>query len=327
MRLFAGAGISVYLFSILVRMFLKQRTFFTLITAAIIIILTGLLRNQNDLSISGGQTATDRFWIMKAQNKSKNDVVLIGDSRTYRGLDPDEMKKFLPGMSIYNFAFSSGGLNPQIYEAAEKLLDPESRNKTILIGIDPGALNSLYEGNYQYNLEHNRPRSAYLERVYINPTLQIFTSFADVIFGQVTVKQNANAIYVNHYHDNGWVGSYKIPEDTGEALPLFRSEMEKYKTKPELVKALIDQTRDWTSKGIRVFAFRTPASYSMLKLENEMSRFDEKSFVRAFESAGGTWIPVDPSQYHSYDGSHIDEVSAKRLSAYVAKEMAKKYKF
>jgi hypothetical protein len=97
--------------------------------------------------------------------------------------------------------------------------------------------------------------------------------------------------------------------------------MEHFKVKPDLIKALTAQTRLWTSKGIRVFGFRPPTTIAMLQLENEMSAFDEKALIAAFTAAGGTWIPVDFSKYHSYDGSHLDEASAEKLSAFLGKEM------
>ena len=57
--------------------------------------------------------------------------------------------------------------------------------------------------------------------------------------------------------------------------------------------------------GIKVYAFRPPATEEMLEVENKYSGFDEATFVSFFEAAGGTWLEVEQTKYPSYDGSHL----------------------
>lgn len=251
----------------------------------------------------------------------KYDIVILGDSRSYRGLSPAEMSKTLACANIYNFGFSGGGLNPEIYAVGTTLLDKKSRHLAIVLGVTPDCLMESTANNKQYQLEHNRPRSAYLERVYINPLASRFAPFdCDNLLYALTGRRLKGYIYANEYVDDGWVASNKFPEDPHEAIDAYRKEMVSGVSEA-LKQSLFNQTRKWTASGVRVFAFRPPTTMEMVDLENNTSGFDETAFCFDFEKAGGTWVPVDLSQYHSYDGSHLADFSALKLSRYIATEM------
>lgn len=81
----------------------------------------------------------------------------------------------------------------------------------------------------------------------------------------------------------------------------------------------MDQTRQWTAQGIRVYAFRVPSSLAMVALEDQMSGFDEATFVEQFKAAGGIWFSIPLEPYHSYDGSHLTKQAALQLSADLAR--------
>ncbi len=303
----------------------KHCSFFCLCLAAFLILGIALLRPLDGSSEALDRLKANRFWIMKAQNRGRYEVLILGDSRSYRGLSPAEMSKALGNSSIYNLAFSAGGLNQEIYDAASGMLDMGGKNRMIVLGVTPGALMASTENNRQYREEHNRPRSAYLERVYIDARLQHFVPFDwERLMYSVAGRHFTGKSYVNRYTDDGWVGSGEYPEDPTEELIAYREVMARFQVKAALVRALYEQTRAWSSKGIRVFGFRPPTSQAMLDLENKMSGFDERKFIEGFEAAGGRWIPVEPASYHSYDGSHLDEASAIRLSDYVAAQIARR---
>jgi hypothetical protein len=303
----------------------KRRPLFCLCLAAFFILGIAFLRPLDGSSEALDRLKANRFWIMKAQNRGKYEVLILGDSRSYRGLSPAEMSKALGNSSIYNLAFSAGGLNHEIYDAATGMLDMAGGKRMIVLGVTPGSLMASTENNRQYREEHNRPRSAYLERVYIDERLQQFAPFDwERLLSSVAGRHFTGKRYVNRYTDDGWVGSGEYPEDPTEELIAYREVMARFRVKAALVQALFEQTREWSSKGIRVFGFRPPTSQAMLDLENKMSGFDERKFIEGFEAAGGKWIPVEPAPYHSYDGSHLDEASAIRLSDYIAAQIARR---
>lgn len=295
-----------------------------MVFAALGVLLVAYIKPWNENLDGVKQLQADKFWIMKAQNHNHYNLVIMGDSRSYRGVSPAEMMKYLPGTSVFNFGFSSGALNNQMFTAAERLLDSTSNNKAILMGVTVSSLLPDNENNVQYTEEVNRPHSAYLERVYINDHFERFAAFDhDDIFRFLTGKHLKNGYYYSNYYPDGWVSSNKEPEDTTEQLKPYGQEMEKNKVSPQMMDGLLAQTKKWTEKGIDVYAFRPPTTQAMHDLENQMGGLDYPLFEQRFAAAGGHWIEVERAQYHSYDGSHIDSVSAIKLSKYLAEEIKK----
>jgi hypothetical protein len=104
-------------------------------------------------------------------------------------------------------------------------------------------------------------------------------------------------------------------------LKSYKDFFSKTQVSTDLVKGVIDQTRQWTNQGIRVIAFRPPSTFEMVDLENKISGFDERSFVQQFTQAGGIWLDIPIEPYHSYDGSHLVKASAIQLSIDLANRL------
>jgi hypothetical protein len=196
------------------------------------------------------------------------------------------------------------------------MLDKNSPQKIMVLGVTPWTLTDEAAQNVLFRQESHRPWSAVVERVYLYPYIM---EFYPVRWSSIlNNKDKPKVKYNSEYHDNGWVASQKIPEDTTEALQPYQDEMKRFKTSKRLIRELVDQTRQWTKEGIKVFAFRPPTTQAMLQLEQQLSGFDQEEFAKDFENAGGIWLAIDRSQYHSYDGSHIDDTSAVHLSKVIA---------
>ena len=73
-----------------------------------------------------------------------------------------------------------------------------------------------------------------------------------------------------------------------------------------------------------MLGFRPPTTPAMLDLEERLSGFDEARFARRFEEAGGSWVALAREGWRSYDGSHLHEDSARRLSDELARAIAQR---
>lgn len=267
-------------------------------------------------------TASERFWVLKAQGTARFDVILMGDSRVYRGLSPQAMETILQGYRILNYGFSGGGLNAEMYAAAEGRLDPRSSKKSIVLGVTPLTLTTRAERNDHFQQEMLRPPDYVFMHLYWMPLLNALAPLGAQDFTSTLAAQNAHPNQEGYYlefHDDGWVASYTIPESPLSALPSYRDIFSQTPVSPRLVQELVDQTRLWTQRGIQVYAFRVPSSQAMVDLENQMSGFDEAALVKAFEDAGGIWFSIPLAPYHSYDGNHLTKSSAEALSIDLAK--------
>ena len=90
-----------------------------------------------------------QFWIHKVHTSERFDMIFVGDSRIYRGIAPSEIQKKMPALSVFNFGFSSGGLNATLLDAAERKLLGSGR-KIIILGVSPNALTATSALNEEY---------------------------------------------------------------------------------------------------------------------------------------------------------------------------------
>lgn len=289
----------------------------TLLLAALMVGLLSLVMPKNK-----EKYLADMFWTRKTFAPAKYQIVLLGDSRIYRGISPELMEEHLPEMSILNFAYSNGGLNDEMFRAAEAKLSSRG-NKVLVLGVSANTITGFTLNNEQYRQELTRPREEILERKYLNPLLYWFSATSPEALKTSLDKNQELAYYRSEYHMNGYVESDKFPVDTTEALPSYQKDFSKYQVNEQLLETLFRQVKRWHEKGIEVIAFRPPVSAGMRQLEDSAALYNEAAIKAGIEAAGGYWLDVDTHAYATYDGSHLDKPSAEKFSAYLAIEISK----
>lgn len=298
---------------------LKERITYTFLLSAILIALTGYLLPEPPSS----RMKADQFWSYKTHTKKKFDIVLIGDSRLYRGLSPDAMKKEMPNFDILNFGYSNGGLHEPLLSEAAKKLDEESTKKIIVIGVTPASLTPGAAKNEHLLQELRRKNSEVFQRIYLTHYLQLFEpTTPKMIINSIFDKVETNNYY-EHFTKYGFVGGRKDVYDTNEALESYRKQFQREQVSDAIIDNLLKQVKEWNNKGIKVFGYRPPSTKKMEQLENELSGFREVQFVKQFEEAGGIWLELQIDNLKSYDGSHLDEESAEIFSKEIAKIIKK----
>lgn len=75
----------------------KPKIWFTILIATLLVIGLSFIFPKNEEKYK-----SELFWSRKTFAPKKYDVVLMGDSRVYRGLSPKKMVSNLPGMKILN---------------------------------------------------------------------------------------------------------------------------------------------------------------------------------------------------------------------------------
>lgn len=253
----------------------------------------------------------------------KYNVVLMGDSRVYRGLSPEIIESHLPDLKVLNFGYSNGGLNPTMFDAAEKKLAQNDKAKIIVLGISANAITDFTAANKQYQQELNRPREEIFERIYFNPLQYWFSATSPEKLKKHFSKVEETSYYRNTYFMNGYVESDKFPQDSMEAVAYYINDYTNYKVTPEKLDALFQQVKKWTSTGIRVVGFVPPISQPMRNLEDSLGFFNETTIKAGFERASGNWIDIESTQYKTYDGSHLTIESAQKISHIIGKEVEK----
>ena len=271
---------------------------------------------------------THRFWVEKTFAESEYDLVVLGDSRVYRGVSPEELEKALPGLKALNFGYSSAGFTEILLNQGRAKLSSTADPRIIVLGISPWSLTAKAGENSHLKQELSRSFSERLERVYLSSLRASFSSMTPS-----SLRQNLQArpkppkvLYHQIHHSNGWVESWKVPPNPREQLTAYIENFSKNLVSASIVNELVRQTESWIEEGILVFAFRLPTTSEMVALENKHSGFDEEQIRTRIEASGAVWIDVAEGDYESYDGSHLDRKSARRLSQKLGEKIAEHLK-
>ena len=297
---------------------LRDRTYRTLLLAALLIVVMGLLRPNKVPGLYPKQ-----YWALKTRWHHCADMVLLGDSRTFMGLSPAEMEKILTNRRIYNYGFAGNAYSQQYQQAAFNILDPESKNPAVIMGVTPHSLTLNALKKNSFNQQTALPDRELSLNIHLAGWIYFFEpmSFRDAFHGLFpSLKPSHN--YMNYHHD-GWVAGSREPERIKDELRRLRREFTQSQVEPELIDNLINIVRSWIARGVAVYGFRPPTCVKMVELENELSGFDQASFVAAFQDAGGIWIDTDQTAYHTHDGSHLHFEAALELSNYLAQAIQK----
>lgn len=266
---------------------------------------------------------SELFWTNKASPNQNYDIVFIGDSRIYRGIDPDTISEILKPIApfrVFNFGFSSAGLDTNFLDAGAALLDTNAAQKIIVLGVTPSALADENLVNTHYYQEKNRPITELWQRRYINPYFSYFDPTTPLMFRNA--YRGLKEGYYQEYKLNGWIASTKVPKDVWKDLWVVEQGFEKAEFSLWVQKLLIKKIAEWTKKGFKVFAFRPPAVKHFEEVEDKLSGISQNALIAQMEAAGGIWIEIpNRYSYETYDGNHLEKESAQRLSAFLGQSI------
>ena len=292
----------------------------TLFLAVPIVLAAGAARPRPEGEVVHGGVHPKRFWAEKARIRGSVHVALVGDSRVYHGLAPSEMGAVLREAgwgdpNVVNLGFSGVCLCGPYLPYVDRALDPRGQRRVVVLGITPHALTPHAQKDNGYLAESRRTASEVLERVVLAPALEAF-------LGGGRRARPADSHYRETFFADGWVGATLTPAQPDFALTEYRTVFASTKVDPSLVNELVERVAQWTRGGVRVVAFRPPVAKALLELEDRSSGFDEAA-VRARLMAAGAEVPSLEGSYATYDGSHLDEASARALSRDIATRLTR----
>jgi hypothetical protein len=304
---------------------MRDRTVLTCMLAAIAVVIVGLVKPEPMNPLSSAKSAESRFYTYKTHNPLHYDVVVLGDSRALRAVAPDAMHAALPGLRIFNCAYNAGGLNREIYEFGSHYLDTSSNDLAIVLAVTPLTLTAWKSSNGQFREALHMPADAVFLNMHAPGLVRFFSPLQMSDAVGLILKVPPKTYYYQTFHDDGWIASHKAPVDTTEAPRLYGETLKGSTIDRSLIRDMADQIEAWRREGVRVFAFRPPTQASMAALEDSMLSFDENELAADVVAAGGVWLPFAAGGYDSYDGSHLEEESARAFSRDLAQAMASRW--
>jgi hypothetical protein len=293
----------------------KQAISFILVLPVLFVLMYFALLKLN----TSNNMLKESFWAHKVTADSVYDLVAVGDSRVYRGIDPEEIEAQyfkLNGSKIQalNFGFSSAGLEPYLLEKAKGMLK-QGGKRILLIGVSPNSfIESSQENGHLKKIEAQDAKDLWIKKN-IYPELYMFRRYAISDF----VKYKHKEFYLEKFNLNsGFVGSSKLPYDSTAAINQYSRQLKANKIDTFAVKVFLETLQKLKAEGIKIVAIRIPTTERMRILEDKLtSNFCQDLFSK-IEAQGIECMRVQDSRIHSYDASHLDEKSAKLLSAKLA---------
>jgi hypothetical protein len=288
----------------------------------VLTILVGLVRPAPRTQQRSTGTPAARFWAAKVAVEGSLDIALAGDSRVFRGLSPEEMRAALPDARIGNLGFSAACLCGDYLGYVERSLAKDARAPLVVVGVTPHSLTGHAARDNGFLAERRRPARERLEELYLRPLVDFVRPLSLAEIGlPVGDPGRRGSLYLQEFHPDGWVASRLEPESPNGALIEYERVLRGSKVEAALVDELAASVARLRARGVRVVAFRPPTTPEMRALEDRLAAHDEPALSARLRAAGAEYWELGGA-YHTYDGSHLDESSARALSRDVAARIA-----
>jgi hypothetical protein len=259
-------------------------------------------------------TTKTRFFVNKTHQKPEYDLVIVGDSRALRDVSPAAMKTRLGATRIFNFAFHAGGMNDEIFSAAEELFAPDAERKAIILAPTALSFMAFKQANSQFHEYLGKPRDVVWEYTRVLGLVRWFQPISPGLIFRNAIGDKPARVLEQDYHEDGWIATNQTPHDDVADLDLPRQRVTGHRVAEEQIAAVMERTRQWRRQGIEVYAFFPPAYAPRVAMEDSVLGFDRERFIAEFRQSGGIWLDVGTQGFESYDGSHLVRSSALALS-------------
>jgi len=317
----------------------KLRIISVFILAVLLMAAVVVLRPSTDSGLS-----KTLFWRQKLESGQVNEIVAVGDSRVLHCIVPEQFSSegIEPGL---NLGFRGAALNEKLVEFAASKLKGQGQ-RVLLIGVTPNSFtpNANQSNGFeqeQKNLKAatfrfpnwlsnmfsaNQSNSSGENQEQLSPAIRLPNWLSNILdrlqpssLAEVTrVARGKTKPKSEHFHETGWIDTTHASPNEKEALKFFRHRFDQNQADAKRIGQLHSLVQEYSTRGILVVCFRPPVTKEMAELEDSHSGFSYAQFKNDLAGAGGIWIDAEDPELKSYDGSHLDGDSARKLSATLA---------
>ena len=249
------------------------------------------------------------FWSNKTHSTNNFDIIACGDSRIYRGISSDILRNITLDLSFINLGYSSAGLNNEYLDFVVSKFNPESKNRILIVGISPHSLTKEAKKNEDLKSYLELSNFDVFRYKYLSSFLKEFAPYKPLNL----IKQKKSN-YLQTYNEDGWVSSDYIKPDSTLALKSYKKIFNENKISHKDILLTVNKLRQISLSGINVIAFRVPSTSQMERLEDSISGYNESFVKNSLIQHSITYLDFQNSDFTSYDGSHLNEKSARKLS-------------
>lgn len=291
--------------------FAPGRTWLTFLLAGIF--LATLATNRPPSRDRG--LSYDAFYATKLLRGPEVDAVILGDSRVFEGVAPEEFAATSGFPRVLNFGFGFCALDEEYLDAGAQRLAPGAGARALVIGVTPLSLTSRARQESHFRAWARRSPLELRLLVALDPVLHALrpmgTRDLKVALGLKRRREEDRG--TRNSRPDGWSATALLPEDPDKVFPWYRTLLEGNPIDQDLVEGLTRKVAAWTERGHRVLVFRPPVRREVQEFERSLTGFDLEGLVARLEAAGGIRLEV-PGEFHSYDGTHLREDAAREFS-------------
>lgn len=271
-------------------------------------------------------TAPGWYWRMKLHWPKAAGIVLAGDSRVYRGVDPSQFEAAL-GKRTLNFGFSAAAFDDAYLDAIERVVDPGVPHPIIVLGVTPWSLTpraASVNGYLDAVAEDRRAAIPFAWEQHTHRFAVAFRSFISDLPGSAPATRATESDYIQDFRLNGWVASDQLKHQPDAGLRAASADHSHgNRINPAAVERLLRRVALWHKRGWTILTFEPPAAPEATRLAHELAGWAAQALPSRLQAAGARWVDVDPSRYVSYDGTHLTADSARQLSKELAASLAR----
>jgi len=281
------------------------------------------------------------FWRQKLESDNVNAMVAVGDSRVLHCIVPEQFSSegIEPGL---NLGFRGAALNEDLVQFAASRLK-EQGQRVLLVGVTPNSFTPNANQSNGFDQEQKNvdvatfrfpnwlckffmaspSAGAEKEQEHLSPAFRLPNWLSNILdrlkptsLAELNrVARGKTKPKSEHFHETGWVDTTHSSPNEKEALKFFRHRFDQNQADAERVSQFLSMVKEYSTNGILVVCFRPPVTKEMAELEDTLSGFSYGQFQKDLDEAGGIWIDGEDPELKTYDGSHLDGDSARKLSA------------
>lgn len=283
------------------------------ITTGLVVLCANYLPRPKDDELIGKQ-----FWIKKTFANENYDIVLIGDSRTYRGIDPTIISLKNGNRRCLNFGYSSAGLSHLFLQNGVKKLSLNG-SKIVVLCFTPYSLTPNACKNEHFLQETKRKKEEILGAKYFSGLLYYFRPVDPrfILDGTYLHEDSLtydSLYYHQEYQSDGFLASWKLKHEYAKTVSDYKREFKNNVPDQQTITDVLQYVKKLKSLGYKVFGLRMPVIPELYQLEESIAGDIFKNLIKQFSINGGVWINMPLVTNGSYDGSHMDKWEAKRFS-------------
>ena len=260
----------------------------------------------------------NEFWIKKTHASTLKNIVIGGDSRTYRSVSTKQLLEGQSNFTAVNLGYSGGGFNSEYLQFMYKRIDTISQVRIMVFGITPHAFLKKSSKNDQMIEYQKKTSSEIFSGKHYASFLKHFPPYTPY-----ELFDDSSETYLINYHQDGYAASDNLNGDFDYTYWRYWDTFSKEKVTDSLVNIFIRDITEYQKKGITIIAFEPPTTPHMKEIETNHSGLNMTDFINKLKENNVHWINVDDSLYKSYDGSHIFHDDAERLSEFLGEEIKK----